>query len=87
MHICPGHTLFLHRYMSEAKAAKKGDLFAKRKEKEYGIEEACYQIISKNSRMGKESGYFRGLNRIYRFATQLLYTHVDNYSGCPSYSG
>ncbi len=83
-YVCAGHTEFFHRYVSKERGKKKVEEYL---EKVFypnrDIKEAHYEILSQNTILGKESGYFKGLNRIYNHVIQIVYQHKDNSLNCP----
>ncbi len=79
---CPGHSEFFHRYIGEKKANKKGEKKVKETLKDKNIQSASLKIMSKSSPEGKESGLFKGLNKVYKFAVFINYTHNDNCEAC-----
>ncbi|MCH9631693.1 MAG: hypothetical protein S4CHLAM6_00100 [Chlamydiae bacterium] len=81
---CPGHSEFFHRYVSRERGKQKASEHVKEVfDADKNIKQAHYEIISKLDPKGKESGYFKGLNRIYRYVIMILYQHNDNSLACP----
>lgn len=81
---CPGHAEFFHRYVGRERAKRKATQYIQDcYDTNRTIKSAHYKIISKLTPEGKESGYFKGLNRIYNHAIQIIYYHKDNNLGCP----
>ena len=80
---CPGHVEFFHRYRGREKAKRKASEEVSKLEKNENILNAKYNIISANSPEGKESVYFKRLNKLFfNHAVELLYTHKDNCKEC-----
>lgn len=82
---CPGHDKFFHHYSIYDKAKKKAQeevdaLVAKNNN---GVESATYRVIEKDSIEGKESGFFNGLNRIYKYFVTHTYFHENGSFNCP----
>ncbi len=81
---CPGHLEFFHRYVSRERGKQKASEYIREVfDRNKNIKHTHYEIISKSDPGGKESGYFNGLNRIYRHAIKIFYQHKDNSLACP----
>ena len=83
VHVCPGHTKLFHRYLTEKRAEKRTAKAVKKLIKEDCIKEASFKVIKKSDPNGAMSGFFNGLNRIYKCATQIVFKHTDGSDACP----
>ena len=83
VHVCSGHSEFFHRYMGERKAERKANRKVAEMNKDSNIKNADFTLIRKSDHEGARSGYFNGLNRIYKLAVMINFSHVDDSKECP----
>lgn len=81
---CLGHKLFFHRYSDRERAKQKAsehidEVYSQNRH----IKEVHYELIKRDSEEGKESGLFRGLNSIYKYAIFIHFQHKNNSLACP----
>ncbi|MCH9634583.1 MAG: hypothetical protein S4CHLAM7_13360 [Chlamydiae bacterium] len=80
--VCPGHSEFFHHYSIKDKAVKKAEKAIRNLLKNSQIDIAKYALFDRDTPFGSESGYFNRLNRLYKYAVVLNYTHIDNSPDC-----
>ena len=81
---CTGHTKFFHHFSSRKRAKRRAaEHIQKVFQPDKSIKHVHYNIINKKDPGGKETGYFNGLNFIYRYAITFFYQHHDNSLACP----
>ncbi len=83
VHVCTGHSEFFHRYMTERKAERKANREVTKLNADSNIKKADFSLILKSDHEGARSGYFNGLNRIYKVAVMINFNHVDDSKECP----
>lgn len=81
-HVCHGHEKFVAHYSSKKRANRHAEKEVKNLLKDATVANASAELIEKNSGKGKESGYFRMLNKVYNYALLVNYKHNEGATNC-----